>query len=847
MNAPLEQRGSLPGLVRGYQTPARAFDEMLDPEGAVRPHWHNLVRSLDALGSTELARRWEQARRLLHDNGVTYNIHGDDNGMDRPWMLDPLPMIMPSAEWSRIELGLTQRAHLLDLILADLYGPQKLLADGLLPAELVFAHPGFLRPCHGIRVPLNHHLHVYAADIVRPPDGLWRVIADRTQAPIGAGYVLENRIILSRVLPDVFRDCQVRRLASYFHALRQSLAALAPRHKDNPRIVLLTPGPTHETYFEHAYMARYLGYTLVEGGDLAVRDDAVYLKLLGGLQPVDVILRRMDDDLCDPLELRGDSFVGVPGLVQAARAGNVAIVNALGSGIVESPALLPFLPRICRHLLGEELRMPSAASWWCGDPQALQHVIANLPRMVVKPAFPSGWTLPTFGALLTDEQRQQFADALRANPRDYVGQEQLNMSTAPVLQGDGLQRRHAGLRTFLLATGDGYTLMPGGLTRTSSTLDNLVISVQAGGGSKDTWVLSDGPVSQFSLLRPPDQPLELSRGGGDLPSRVADNLFWLGRYIERAEGTVRLLRGILSRVADHSALADVPELPALIRALGQPRHVAPEPEPAPLTDATLQQALNDALFALAPNSLPSTFDAMHRVARVVRDRLSADTWRIVNTLTPLGPAGTDASDLLLQLNQRIIGLAALGGLAMDSSTRGQAWRFLDLGRRIERAIHIISLLRSTIAIAGPHEAPIMEAVLEIADSAMTYRRRYLSSLQAPAVVDLLVADESNPRALAFQLIAMNDHVDHMPRDPADPSLTPSQRIALASLTAVRLADIESLCRTNDQGFRDELDRFLACLADDLPVLSEAISQSYLSHAQLSRQLASLHAPPHAVT
>ena len=346
-------------------------------------------------------------------------------------------------------------------------------------------------------MPGDVYLHNYSADLARSPNGKWWVIADRTQTPSGAGYALENRLVSQRVLPDVFRATHVRRLADFFQAYREALHNLVPHHQDNPRIVLLTPGPYNETYFEHAFLARYLGYTLVEGGDLTVRDNSVFLKTLGGLLPIDLIMRRQDDTFCDPLELRGDSVLGVPGLVQAVRAGNVAIVNALGSGLLESPATAAFLPSLCKHLLDEELKMPTVATWWCGEAKPLAHVLENLARLVIKPTFGSARRLPIFGAKLSAAAREKLRDDIRAAPADYVAQEQVALSSAPVWQErGGLAPRHMVLRVYVIASEGSFAVMPGGLTRITSSLDSLVASMQHGGGSKDTWVMASGPVSR---------------------------------------------------------------------------------------------------------------------------------------------------------------------------------------------------------------------------------------------------------------------------------------------------------------------------------------------------------------
>jgi uncharacterized circularly permuted ATP-grasp superfamily protein/uncharacterized alpha-E superfamily protein len=840
-----------------YAPRAGLHDEMRAADGQARPHWNGFLKALTTLGLPELMRRWEEAKQLIHENGVTYNVYGDPRGMDRPWQLDPIPLVIPPDEGRRNEIGLVQRARLLEAILVDLYGPQELLREGLIPPELVFANPGFLRPCHGIRPVGGRFLHMYAANLGRAPDGNVFVLGDRTQSPSGAGYTLENRLVLSRMLPDVFRDCRVQRLALFFRTFRDTMRAIAPHNRDNPRIVLLTPGAFNETYFEHAYLARYLGYTLVEGADLTVRDNQVYLKVLGGLQRVDVIFRRMDDDFCDPLELRGDSFLGVPGLMQAVRAGQVAVANALGSGLAEMPALLPYLPRVCRRLFGEDLKLPSAPTWWCGEPEALQHVLANLSHMVVKPAQTSARLEPVFADRLSRDERHALMEKIRSRPRDFIGQEQLPLSTAPVLVGDQLQPRQLVVRVYLTASGDTYTLMPGGLTRVTASPDTMVVSMQQGGGSKDTWVLSAGPVSTFSLLRHTTGPVELSRGGGDLPSRVADNLYWLGRYAERAEGLTRLLRGILVRLTERSGLADAPELPLLLRAAAQqgdlfpgfPGRVSEERLKAP------EQELRALIFDRnRTGSLAAVLDALPRVAGVVRDRISNDMWRVVSGLgreedtfpqsrddssapAPPRPAALALPDALDLLDRTVLTLAAFGGLAFESMTRGYGWRFLDLGRRLERSMQIIALLRTALGTVQSNEAPLLEALLEVADSSMTYRRRYLSSLQTTAVLDLLLADESNPRSLAFQLLALAEDIENLPHESNSASRSPEERIMLSALTALRLAEVEQLAEADAHGCRTHLEELLKRLAADLPALSDSITRSYLSHLQASRHLA----------
>lgn len=843
----MTQTDNLPaGLCRSYAPPPGTIDEMFDRDGALRPHWHMFVSLLDDLGPLEIARRWQQAQQLIHDNGVTYNIYGDSRGLDRPWSLDPIPLAVDEKEWQIIENGLAQRATLLNMILADCYGPQRLMADGLLPPELVLGYPNFLRPCHGVK--LARWLHLYAADLGRQPGGGYCVISDRTQAPSGAGYALENRIVLSRALPDIFRACSVQRLAAFFRQMREMLASMAPRRKENPNIVLLTPGPYNETYFEHAYLARYLGYTLVEGADLTVRDGRVFLKTLGGLQPVDVILRRLDDDFCDPLELRSDSSLGVAGLVQAVHLGNVAVVNALGSGLVESAALMPMLPTLCRRLLGEELKLPSAPTWWCGEPSALGYVLDNLRRLVVKPVMPSVNVKPVFGETLSADELQMLQQRIRQRPMDFVAQQQLPLSTAPVLTRGAFEPRHVALRVHLTAAGDGYAGMPGGLARFSATPDTLNVSMQHGGGSKDTWVLTSGPVDTFSLLPITGQSVVVSRSGSDLPSRVAENLFWLGRYVERAESLCRQLRGLLLRVASQGSGEVGPETAALFALLVN----ADANDPLPLLKHTginvggVEELLAITADAAHPGSLAAILTNARSLGAVLRDRLSVDAWRIIHGFDRGLPAqvarrSPQMSDVLTALDNLIVMFAALSGLAAESMTRGFAWRFLDMGRRLERAIETLRLLRCTVVPAGAGQALLLELVLEIADSSMTYRRRYLTDLQPAAVLDLLLQDEGNPRAVAFQLVSLSEHIGKLPRGNSNRRRTAQEQIAIRCLSGVRLADVEAVSEVGSGERRARLDEMLAALMDHVQTLSDAIGQAYLSHAGASHQLGAL--PP----
>lgn len=838
----------------GYAGLESGHDELIGPDGLPRPHWQTFARGLDELGLDDFTQRWREAQQLIRENGVTYNVYGDPRGLDRPWQLDPIPLVISPAESESLHHGLVQRARLLEAVLADVYGAQRLLAQGLLPAELIFANPCFLRPCHGIRLPGHRHLFLAAFDVGRDAQGNIVVLGDRTQGPSGAGYALENRIVLGRMLPEIFRACNVERLALFFRTFRDNLRGLAPHNRDNPRTVLLTPGPYNETYFEHAYLARYLGFTLAEGGDLTVRDQRLYLKLLDGLQPVDVLWRRLDDDFCDPLELRGDSFLGVPGLVQVVRSGNVVVANALGSGLAECPALLPYLPGLCRQLLGEDLLVPSAQGFWCGEPSACAHVLAHLDRMVIKAAFSSLRSEPIFPETMSAGQKDELVGHIRARPWNYVGQERLALSTTPVLTEQGIVPRRVVTRVYLTAHEHTFLPMPGGLTRVTASADTMVVSLQKGGGSKDTWVLTEGPVSDVTLLPPAGHAVELTRAGNDLPSRAADNLFWLGRYVQRAEDMVRLLRGVLVRLTEKAGLADVPELPTLLQAVTRITQTPPgfvgAGAPARLADPS-EELLSLVFQGERVGSLSYNYRCIQRAAASVRDRISMDMWRTLSSLPPedaFDPANPPTlSDVLDLLNQRVLILAGFGGIAMESMTRGHAWRFLDMGRKIERAMHTVGLLHWTLVPTeaqgrlslGFPETALLEALLEIADSSMTYRRRYLSGVQAAAVLDLLIADGSNPRSLVYQLSALREVIERLPHDPQQAALPPEERMIVSLLTGVQLADIQELACADGDGRRPRLEEFLADLHRDLPLLADAIGHHYLSHLQTSRQLATV--------
>jgi uncharacterized circularly permuted ATP-grasp superfamily protein/uncharacterized alpha-E superfamily protein len=824
-----------------YRPVPDAYDEMVGATGAPRPHWAELAGAFARLGVPELQRRRAEARRLLDQDGVIYNAYRESPAPGRRWLLDPLPAVIASREWEAIESGVIERAELLSLVLEDLYGPRDLVRRGLIPPEVVFGHGGFLRPCDGIRLPGPQQLFSYAADIGRDGGGRPVVIADRAQAPSGAGYALENRTVISRVLPSLYRDSQVHRLAPFFRALRAALQELAPAGVEDPRIVVLTPGPWNETAFEHAVLASSLGYPLVEGGDLTVRGDRVWMRSVGRLEPVDVILRRVDGWFCDPLELRRDSRLGVPGLVQAARLGLVSIVNTLGSSVLESPALMACLPRVGEHLLGSAPRLAGVESWWCGESEGREYVLANLDRLVLRRATRGAGPADLRGWELSDEELAVLRRRIEDRPLQWVGQARVELSFAPTLTDDGLEPRQSVLRAFAVARSGSYVVLPGGLTRVAPAGEPARISNQAGAIAKDTWVLASEPEPMTGFWLQAGPAVERIDPMSSIPSRAAENLWWLGRYAERAEGVTRLLRTVGDRLADFHGSASAPGIDAvrsLLIALthttgtypgfvGDGAHGQLEAPGAELLDLVV----NDR----RPGTLAHSVRSLRDAAYAVRDQLSRDTWLVVGPLERAiaelnRPVEDPQAYVQAALQQVMQSLLALGGLGVESMVRDAGWRFMDAGRRLERALGLVALLRATVIEARGTAADslLLESVLGTAESIITYRFRYRSQAQLETVLDLLLLDSGNPRSLLYQLERLTDDLDVLPA-PADARLRSEQRLVLEAHTAVRLADAAALAATDPDGRRLELEAFLAAMQDTLTRVGAAVDEAHFVH------------------
>lgn len=761
------------GLIADYRLLPGVPDEMIGADGAIRPAWSALISALDELGRDELAARFERADQYLRDAGVFYRKYDGAEGKERAWPLAHVPLIIDDVEWQHITSGLVQRAELLEQIVADIYGANTLVSRGLLPPELIARSAEFLRPMVGIKPMSGHFLHFCAFELGRGPDGGWWVLGDRTQAPSGAGFALENRVATTRALSDIYARLHVHRLAGFFRAFRDALNA---QSRSDGRVGILTPGQHNETYFEHAYIARYLGFMLLEGEDLVIENGEVMVRTVAGLKPVSVLWRRMDASFVDPLELRYDSRIGTPGMTQALREGTISMVNALGSGILETRALAAFMPRLSLALMDAPLELPTIATWWCGQDAERRHVLENFDRMMIGPAFSTGLAIDdhqstVLGMTLADAPRETLLGRLADEGENFVGQEPVTLSTAPVHVNGKLEARPISLRVYAARTQDGWIVMPGGFARVGSSRDTSAIAMQRGGKAADVWVVSEKPVERVSLL--PLQGEKLTRvPSGMLPSRSADNLMWLGRYAERCEATVRILRAYNARLAELSN----PDL-ALLKD----------------TRTYLEGIGVDAKVAMPPG-LMAAIESATRSAGQIRDRFSPDGWLALADLRKTARAfaarvqpGDDATRSMTVLLRK---LAGFSGLVHENMYRFAGWRFLEIGRRLERGIQMAGIVSWFTREDAPEGA--LEMLLEIGDSVMTHRRRYSVSAGTNSYIDLLILDPLNPRSILFQVTELREQLEKLPGGIEDGLLSPAAKAALELQTELRVAEPEAV-------------------------------------------------------
>jgi uncharacterized circularly permuted ATP-grasp superfamily protein/uncharacterized alpha-E superfamily protein len=842
--APPAAAGHFDELRGGVSSPLPASElslQQVAPHAPPTPEWSLFFENLGHDGFADLNRRTANLERQIRDNGVTYNVYAEADGPQRPWSLDLFPLIITPQSWQQIETGVLQRVKLLDAIMADVYGPQTLLAGNLLPPALVHGHPGYLRAMHGVRPAADTHQHIAAFDLARGPDGHWWVVSQRTQAPSGLGYLLENRLVTSRLFPEAFHQLNVQRLAASYRALIDGIKQMCPT-QDEPRIVLLTPGPYNETYFEHAYLARYLGLTLVEGSDLTVRDQCLYLKTLKGLEPVHGLIKRLDDEFLDPLELRSDSRLGVPGLLQVIRAGNVLVANAPGSAFLESTALLGFLPALSRHLLQEELQLPSLATWWCGERAAMEAALPQLGERVVKPTYASPGTGAVLGKSLSRRERDEWAGRITRESDESTLQAYLPLSQMPTWRssrgGDRILPRSLMLRVFAVSDGPrSWQVLPGGLTRLAGAeLD--IASMQRGGSSADTWVMTQGEVDPTSLLQH-DQPAATvsHRARSSTTSRAAENLFWLGRYTERTENTTRLARLTLESLNGEDQNSQ-----PLLAWLGElaAAHALVLPAVPPPTQArrVFERSLICALGDPEQHSVGYNLHGLRNAASAVRERLSLEQWNgivraeeqfLVECACFNEEGDYSSVDALRSLENLSGHTAAMTGAQTDRMTRDDGWRLLSSGRHLERLGFLASALAHSFETGAVFDEGGFEALIALFDSTITFHAQYQQRHDIPALLDLLVLDRDNPRSLGWVAQTLRGRLARLAG--SAPGKMPEIALTVPDPQAW---SFDAICERDADGHYANLVELLAQCSEAAYKLSDDIGARYFTHSGEAR-------------
>ena len=832
--------GTISEQLARYHTGLKGFDEMIDADGNVRQHWLPVVSFLEAEGADGCISRSERIQRRIVENGLTLDSFADPDHLEQPWRLDLLPLVLESTEWQFIERAMMQRMRLFEALLDDLYGAQSTLIENLLPPSLVFNDPAFLRPLHGIYKGLAPRLMFMAVDLARTPQGQWRIIDTHAETTAGHGYALANRVVLAEASARLFRACNAQRISAFHQSVAEELARRTGL--DAPTIAILGPNPDQETYLSHAYIARYLGYLLLEGSDLRVVDGKLFHKTLAGLQPIDLLVRGVEAAKSDPLELDPSGFDGPAGLVQAVRSNPAVITNGLGTAIIENRGIAPFFASLSQRLIGEEPLLSEAPRLWLGEADARDTFLSDPNAYILRPTFEStarpGRANPGYQLTKLDKAaRDTLLQDVQLNGAHYVAETPVGFATAPSWSPEGLVAKPYALRVFVAATADGYAVMPGGLALTISSGAAISLS-DPHADSRDVWIGSQEPQGpHYSRWRISEEESQVQRLGNRLPSRIADNLFWLGRYVERADWTMRVMRNALSHGDED--LRPVRRGDAAERAIDtilSKGRSAGKTDGAPAPKQTLEERI-EKLFTSTGNAygLLTSFKNIRRVARQSRDRLSLDAWRLLSALrieqaSPARRSADPAVDLVEQLDRRIAELAAFNGLMYENMTRNFGWRFTDIGRRIERAYQMAEFLLLLLR-ASPDEAEDTDRLaflLETSDSFMTYRARYRFAPTFPLVLDLLFVDETNPRGIAFQLVKLLDHITNLPKASQDAVRTPEQRLALDLLTQVRLADIDAMRVVDANGERSALKQALDRLIVGLPQLSDIISRRYFS-------------------
>lgn len=838
-------------LFKNYFSDFKNYDEVLKSNMTINPNWEKVLSNLTQMGTETLISKQNEMDWLMDENGVTYNVYNDPKGMHRAWELNIVPFLIHQKEWETVEKGIKQRSELLNLILKDIYGKRELIKNGIIPAEVIYAHRGFLRQCDQIQYKTAKTLLIHSADLARGPDGRMWVVNDRTQAPSGMGYALENRYSTNRILPDIFKDINVKPPSDFFFNFNQMLIEAAPQNKDNPNIVILTPGPLNETYFEHAYMSSFLGYPLVAGNDLVVRSGKVWMKTLKELKQVDVILRRVDDVFMDPLELREDSYLGVAGLLDAVRQKNVTLVNPIGSGVLENSGLIPFMNAICKYFFKEELILPQIASWWCGQEKERNYVLNNLTNLVVKRIDRSKRESIFFCEFLSANKLEKLKKEILSNPYSFVAQEKISFSTAPDFVKDKLEPRKVMCRTFSIAHKNGYSVMPGGLVRVAAERENLFVSNQRGGVSKDFWIVTNQPQTNTQNYTWDNSRSISVSGINDLPSNTAENLFWSGRYLGRALVTARFLRTVLNKMnSEHynQGKSESESLLCLLQSVTNitstfPGFIGEEGEEA--LEDPLKEILSLMIDKDRMGSFAQTLSSFNHSYYSLRNLWSKDMWRVFDGIQKIWKKFEEEDDktstpVLTKVLDRIITrLIAFMGLIEESILIDQGLLLYFIGLQTEQAMMNIEKCRSLLVVNYKEQAQyeILESVLNSHESLNIYRYSYRSYLSIENVINLVLLDKDYPKSLTYQLRRIQKDIDRLPHSEITGKATDCQIYIAEANFKIQSLNIKSLTElTRDGVLRQNLDDSLAKLSDLLHETSLAVSDTYFNHTYQQKQL-----------
>ncbi len=848
------------GLLNSYKETINSYDEVIDSSGQVKPYWQKFFNTLEAIGLEELEFRNQEIIKKLKENGVTYNVYDSNNESNRQWKLDTIPFLIHKSEWETIEKGLKQRATLLDLILKDIYGPQELLKNSIIPSELVFDNNGLLLPCFDIKQKLSTQLLNLACDLARGPDGKMWLLDTRTQSPSGSGYALENRIVMSKVLPEFNKKIHRSRLSPYFNDLQIAVESLGNNANENQNVVFLTPGPGNESYFEHVYLSSYLGYTLVQGTDLVVRDGFVWLKSIDQLERVDVIIKRLDDIWCDPLELKRDSLIGIPGLLQVIRLGNVAVLNNPGTAVLENYGLMAFMQNACKFLLKEPLLINSVATWWCGQKKELTFVLNNLPKLIVKKTNRKLGFRSIYGRLLNEKQLAELKEMILQSPKDFVAQEEVSLSTTPSFIDGKLVPRYAALRAFIIFDGEEYKVMPGGLTRSSYIKGKFEISNHLGGLSKDTWIITD-TLNDFnqSVVERKNTNNQLSNS---LTSRNAENLFWVGRMCERTMALRSFLKIILSRLNENvynNKENGQPEfLVVLLKSLTHLTQTYPgfvgnvyddkEDENLPSNDAIFENPIIELLSLINDSkrvgSVTYNIQALLNTINQVSEKWNHDTRRIINLVeeSMIGlknPATTNVNTVNHSLDKLHIRLFSFYGNIYETLPRDNGFYLLESGKNVERILSLISVFQSTFRYKNDDdvEGLLMEAILENHNLLAQYRNIYKSHLNLKAVINMIFLEKNLPYTLSFLLDTLAVFLSKLPKSIEPNQLSIAEKSVLEANTIVKLIDADSLIQYDEYSLmRTQLDETLTKVYNLTASVSTNLASLYFNHSVIQHSI-----------